>query len=182
LASPGPAGETSTLWPGTAPVSAAHRRGLTCQRRAGFPPLGLDDFTGAARSQRARSMLPLCRIRLGRLERDLPGHAMDLGLAPRFLSYFHRRRRFASAAPSVIELAELRIGSGQIRQANACVPRHKRGAYCASQVGTERRRPSGRYFQTWHRRCGRLSPASPRTPAADRQTGARSSHASSRLP
>ena len=55
------------------------------------------------------------RIRLRRLERDFPGDAIDLGLAPPFLGCFHRRHRFANAAPSVIELAEVRIGPRQIR-------------------------------------------------------------------
>jgi hypothetical protein len=31
------------------------------------------------------------------------------------LGSFHRRHRFANAAPSVIELAEFRVGSRQIR-------------------------------------------------------------------
>ena len=43
-----------------------------------------------------------------------PADAMDLGLAPPFLGCFHRRHRFANAAPSVIELAEFRIGPRQI--------------------------------------------------------------------
>ena len=49
-----------------------------------------------------------------RLQRDFAGDAMDLGLEPRFLGCFHRRHRFANAAPSVIELAEFRIGTRQI--------------------------------------------------------------------
>ena len=49
-----------------------------------------------------------------RLQRDFAGHAMDLGLAPCFLGCFDRRHRFANAAPSVIELAEFRIGPRQI--------------------------------------------------------------------
>ena len=51
----------------------------------------------------------------GDMQRDFPGNAIDLGLAPSFLGCFHRRHRFANAAPSVIELAEFRIGSRQIR-------------------------------------------------------------------
>ena len=54
------------------------------------------------------------RIRLRRLKRDFAGDAMNLGFAPPFLGCFHRRHRFADAAPSVIELAEFRIGLGQI--------------------------------------------------------------------
>ena len=54
------------------------------------------------------------RIRLGRLQRDFAGNAIDLGLAPSFLGCFDRRHRFANAAPSVIELAEFRMGSRQI--------------------------------------------------------------------
>src|SRR5262249_36183751 len=32
-------------------VSAAHKRALTCQRRTGLPPLGLDGFTASGRNQ-----------------------------------------------------------------------------------------------------------------------------------
>ena len=42
-----------------------------------------------------------------RHQRDFAGDAIDLGLAPPFLGCFHRRHRFANAAPSVIELAEV---------------------------------------------------------------------------
>ena len=54
-------------------------------------------------------------IRLGRHQRDFARDAMDLGLAPFFLGCFHRCHRFADAAPSVIELAKLRIGARQVR-------------------------------------------------------------------
>ena len=50
----------------------------------------------------------------GDLQRDFAGYAIDLRLAPSFLGCFDRRHRFANAAPSVIELAEFRIGSRQI--------------------------------------------------------------------
>jgi hypothetical protein len=55
-----------------------------------------------------------CCIRLRRLERDFPGHAMDLGFAPLFFCCFDCCRRFANAPPSVIELAEFRISSRQM--------------------------------------------------------------------
>jgi len=45
-------------------------------------------------------------IALWRLERNFAGDAVDLGLEPPFLSYFHIRYRFANAAPSIIKLAE----------------------------------------------------------------------------
>src|SRR5262245_22717128 len=32
-------------------VSAAHKRGLTCQRRTGLPPLGPDGFAASGRNQ-----------------------------------------------------------------------------------------------------------------------------------
>ena len=75
------------------------------------------DFACCCTRNRERTLeigFRFSRIRLGRHQRDFSGHAMDLGLAPPFLGCFHRRHRFADAAPSVIELAEFRIGSRQI--------------------------------------------------------------------
>jgi hypothetical protein len=55
------------------------------------------------------------RNRLRQLKRDFPGNAIDLGLAPPFLGCLYRRHRFTNAARSIIELAEFRVGSRQIR-------------------------------------------------------------------
>jgi hypothetical protein len=54
-------------------------------------------------------------IRLRRPDCDFPGNAMHLGLAPAFLARSDQGCGFANAAPSVIELAKLRIGARQIR-------------------------------------------------------------------
>ena len=55
------------------------------------------------------------RNRLRQLKRDFPGNAIDLSLAPAFLACLHCRHRFANAAPSVIELAEVHVGTCQAR-------------------------------------------------------------------
>jgi hypothetical protein len=47
-------------------------------------------------------------------ERDFASHAMDPGLKPRLFGCCHRRHRFANAVPSFIELADFRVGPGQI--------------------------------------------------------------------
>ena len=51
-----------------------------------------------------------CGVRLGRLEHDLAGRAMDFGLPPAFLRCFNLSHRFADAAPSVVELTEFGVG------------------------------------------------------------------------
>jgi hypothetical protein len=57
--------------------------------------------------------LRLYHIRLWRLPRDFTSHAMNLSLAPPFLRCFDRGRRFADAAPSIVELFKSRVGSSQ---------------------------------------------------------------------
>ena len=59
--------------------------------------------TASARSK----YFPLRSIRLRRQQRDLR-------LGPPFPGFFHRSHRFANAAPSLIKLAELRVGPRQI--------------------------------------------------------------------
>ena len=74
------------------------------------------DFACCSRATASAALemrLRFRHFRLGRLQRDFPGDAMDFGLAPSFLGCFHRLHRFADAAPSVIELTEFRIGSRQ---------------------------------------------------------------------
>src|SRR5262249_40593209 len=56
------------------------------------------------------------RIRLWRLERDFPGHPMDIGLEPRFPGCFDYGHRLVNAAPSVIELANFSMSARQVRQ------------------------------------------------------------------
>ena len=56
-----------------------------------------------------------------RHQRDFAGHAMDLGLAPSFLGCFHCGHRLADAAPSVIELAEFRIGPAKYDSHNGTI-------------------------------------------------------------
>ena len=41
---------------------------------------------------------------------------------------------------------------------NPCVSSRRRAVYYALHPGAGFPHPNGRYFQTWHRRCGRLSP------------------------
>ena len=41
---------------------------------------------------------------------DFAGNAINLGLEPPFLGFLDRNDRFADAAPSVVELAKVRIG------------------------------------------------------------------------
>jgi hypothetical protein len=53
-------------------------------------------------------------IRGWRLERDLTGNAINLGLAPPFLGCFHHRHRIANRLPGIIKLTEFRISSRQI--------------------------------------------------------------------
>jgi hypothetical protein len=55
------------------------------------------------------------RIRLCRQQRDLTRDAIDLGFVPLFLGRSDRRQRFVNATPSIIELAEFRVGSRQFR-------------------------------------------------------------------
>src|SRR5215471_5184763 len=56
----------------------------------------------------------LRRTQLRQLERDFAGYTMDFCLVPTFLCCFHRGHRFANAAPSLVKLAEFRIGPGQM--------------------------------------------------------------------
>jgi hypothetical protein len=53
-------------------------------------------------------------VRLRQHQRDFASYAIDLGLAPSFLGCFHRRYRFANAAPSVIEQPKLGMGPRQM--------------------------------------------------------------------
>jgi hypothetical protein len=54
------------------------------------------------------------RIRLCRQQRDLTRDAIDLGFVL-FFGRSDRRQRFVNATPSIIELAEFRVGSRQVR-------------------------------------------------------------------
>jgi hypothetical protein len=45
---------------------------------------------------------------------DFAGNAINLGLEPPFLGFLDRNDRFADAAPSVVELAKVRIGFPEI--------------------------------------------------------------------
>src|SRR5262245_28544280 len=56
----------------------------------------------------------LRRTQLRQLERDFAGYAMDFRLVPTFPCCFHRGHRLANAAPSLVKLAEFRIGLGQM--------------------------------------------------------------------
>ena len=68
----------------------------------------------ARRRVHAQNTLSFRRIRLGRIERDFPGNAMEIGFPPTFLGSLYGRHHFADATPCVIELAEFDIGLGQI--------------------------------------------------------------------
>ena len=57
-----------------------------------------------------------CHIWLRRQKCDFSGNAIDLGLAPFLLGSFHRGHRFADAAPGIIRLTDLRVGSREIGQ------------------------------------------------------------------
>src|SRR6516165_8725731 len=46
-----PADDLRTGVSAVSAVSAAHKRGLTCQRRTGLPPLGPDGFAASRRNQ-----------------------------------------------------------------------------------------------------------------------------------
>ena len=47
------------------------------------------------------------------IEGDFASDAINLGLAPAFLTCLHERDCFADAAPSLVKLAEFRIGVRQ---------------------------------------------------------------------
>jgi hypothetical protein len=81
-------------------------------RRAQLPRLRL--LLARDRERTVKIRLRFGRIRHRRLERDFPGHTLDLGLAPPFFRCFHCRYRFANTRPSIIELTEFRISSRQI--------------------------------------------------------------------
>src|ERR1700730_14181797 len=80
-------------------------------RRAELPGFGL--LRARDRKRAFEMRLRFCHIRIRHQQRDFPGSSVDLGLEPLFLGYFHRRCRFATVAPSIVELAEVRIGSRQ---------------------------------------------------------------------
>jgi hypothetical protein len=73
------------------------------------------DYEAAITALRALEILfRFRRVRLRRLQCDVPGNAIDISQVPSFLSCFDRAHRFVDTAPSVVELAELRIGLGQM--------------------------------------------------------------------
>ena len=55
------------------------------------------------------------RVTLRRLQHDFASDAIDLGFTPRFFRCFDCGHRLADAAPGVIEISEVRMGSSQIR-------------------------------------------------------------------
>src|SRR5262249_44337637 len=74
-------------------------------RRAQFPGLCL--LLTRNRQRVLEIRFRFRRIRLWRQQRDLPGHAMDLGLPLSVFACFHCCDRFTNATPGVIELAKL---------------------------------------------------------------------------
>jgi hypothetical protein len=67
------------------------------------------DFACCARANRERTLqmsFRFRRIRLGKLERDFPSCAIDLGLAPPSFGRLQRCDSFANAAPSLIDAAK----------------------------------------------------------------------------
>src|SRR5262249_46325899 len=75
----------------------------------GFCLLGLRDCE--------RALETCSRLRptqLRQLQRDFALYAIDFCLVPPFLCCFYRGHRFANAAPSVVKLAEFRMGPGQM--------------------------------------------------------------------
>jgi hypothetical protein len=85
-----------------APIAPEPRH---ARRRAQFPGLCLLGPGNCERPLEIR--FRFCRIRFGRLERDLAGNAINLSLPPPFLGSFHCNYRFTNAAPGIIELAKV---------------------------------------------------------------------------
>src|SRR5208282_6272725 len=101
-----PAIDRSEKIAGLIPLALIAFKSRHAHRRAQFPGLCLLRARNRERALEIR--VRFRRIRLGRLKRDFPGHAMDLGLEPPFLGCFDNGNSFADAARSVIELAEVR--------------------------------------------------------------------------
>jgi hypothetical protein len=77
--------------------------------RAQFP--GFSFLVTCDRERTLKVGFSLRGIPLRRHQGDFAGYAMDLGLAPLLPGCLHQIRRFVDAAPSLIELAEIRIGA-----------------------------------------------------------------------
>ena len=125
--------EVITQWPGisaeqieqqvTIPLEIAMNGVPQVVHQRSFSLFGLSDikliFTDDSDNNWNRERaLEICsrlrRTQLRQLQRDFALYAIDFCLVPPFPCCFHRGHCFANAEPSVIKLAEFRIGRGQM--------------------------------------------------------------------
>src|SRR5215831_18317564 len=95
-----PAVDGSEKIAGVIPFALVAPESCHAHRGAQFPGLCL--LLTCDRARTLEICLCFCRIRLRRIERDLPGHAMDLGLPLSVFGCFHCCDRFTNAAPGLI--------------------------------------------------------------------------------